>query len=52
MVEDGIERHYVGFVQNDDQIINFNTADFSVKAEDLITRINFIYNKYLGQDLI
>jgi hypothetical protein len=52
MVEEGIERHYVGFVQNDDQIINFNTADFSVKAEDLITRINIIYNKYLGQDLI
>jgi len=52
MVEEGIERHYVGFVQNDDQIIYFNRADFSTKAEDLIRKISIIYNKYLGQDLI
>jgi len=52
MVEEGIERHYVGFVQNDDQIIYFNTADFSAKAEDVAKRIDTIYKKYLGQDLI
>jgi hypothetical protein len=52
MVEEGIERHYVGFVQNDDQIINFNTADFSVKVEDVVKKIDTIYKKYLGQDLI
>lgn len=52
MVEEGIERHYVGFVQNDDQIINFNTADFSIKAEEVIKIIDTIYKKYLGQDII
>jgi hypothetical protein len=52
MVEEGIERHYVGFVQNDDQIIYFNMADFSTKAEDVIKRIDATYIKYLGQDLI
>lgn len=52
MVEEGIERHYVGFVQDDDQIINFNRADFSAKAEAVIKRIDTIHKKYLGQDLI
>jgi hypothetical protein len=52
MIEEGIERHYVGFVQNDDQIIYFNMADFSAKVEDVVKRIDTIYKKYLGQDLI
>jgi hypothetical protein len=52
MVEEGIERHYVGFVQDDDQIIYFNRADFSAKAENVVKRIDTIHKKYLGQDLI
>ena len=52
MVEEGVERHYIGFVQDDDQIIYFNRADFSAKAEAVIKRIDTIYKKYLSQDLI
>jgi len=52
MFEEGVERHYVGFVQDDDQIIYFNRADFNAKAENVVKRIDTIYKKYLGQDLI
>lgn len=52
MVEKGIERHYVGFVQAEDQIICFNKTDFDAKTEALIKRIDTIYKKYLGQGLI
>ena len=52
MVEEGIERHYVGFVQSDDQIINFKKAEFGIKAEEVVKIIDAIYKKYLGQDLI
>jgi beta-lactamase class D len=52
MVEEGIERYYVGFVQNDDQIIYFNMANFNTKVEDVIKRIDNIYKKYLDQGLI
>jgi hypothetical protein len=52
MVEEGIERHYVGFVQNEEQIIRFNKTDFDTKAKALIKRIDIIYKKYLGQGLI
>lgn len=52
MVEEGVERHYIGFVQDDAQIINFNKADFSIKAEEVVKTIDATYKKYLGQDLI
>jgi hypothetical protein len=52
MVEDGIERHYLGFLQNEDQMIHFNRANFSAKAEEVLKRIETIYKKYLGQGLL
>ena len=52
MVEDGVERHYVGFVQNDEQLFHFNKEDFNAKAEGVIKRIDNIFKKYLGQGLI
>jgi len=52
MAEEGIERHYLGFLQNEDQMIYFNRASFSAKAEEVLKRIDTIYKKYLGQGLI
>ena len=43
MVEEGIERHYVGFVQDDDQTIYFNMPDFSMKAEEVVKIIDASY---------
>ena len=52
MAEEGIERHYLGFLQNEDQMIYFNRASFSAKAEEVLKRIDTIYKKYLGPGLI
>ena len=52
MIEEGVERHYAGFIQNDEQIIHFNKADFNTKAEEALKRIDAIFKKYLGQGII
>ncbi|HDQ03923.1 MAG TPA: hypothetical protein ENN23_05045 [Deltaproteobacteria bacterium] len=52
MAEEGIERHYIGFVQSDEQIISFTRDNFSARAQDVINGIDTIYKKSLTKGLI
>ena len=50
MVEEGIDRHYVGFLQSDDEMIYFNRSNFDVKIEEAMKKIDNTYKKYVGQN--
>lgn len=46
MVEEGIERHYVGFLQNDDEMIYFNRENFISKMRDAVSKIDKTFQKF------
>lgn len=46
MVEEDVERHYVGFLQSDDEMIYFKRSNFDIKAEEAVKKIINTYNKY------
>jgi predicted RNA-binding Zn-ribbon protein involved in translation (DUF1610 family) len=39
MVESGVDRHYVGFLQNDDQLVYFERDEFAQKMIDAVNMI-------------
>lgn len=45
MVERGVDRHYVGFLQGDDQMIYFERPDFEERAIEAIETIDRTYIK-------
>lgn len=51
MVENGVERHYVGFLQSDDEMIYFNRSNFDTKIKEAIKRIDNTYKKYASQKI-
>jgi len=52
MIEEGVERHYAGFVQTEEQMISFNRTNFDTKTEEIIKAIDETYKKYFSQGLI
>ena len=50
MVEEGVERHYVGFLQGDDQLIHFERDEFSskmIEAVEMILRtLNYSFAEF------
>lgn len=51
IVEEGVERHYVGFLQSDDEMIFFNRNNFEGKIEQAIQKIENTYKKYMTQSI-
>jgi len=49
MVEDGIERHYVGFLQSDDEMIYFSRDNYGIKMREALKKIDCTYQKFAGQ---
>lgn len=50
MVEEGVDRHYVGFLQSDDEMIFFDRSDFNDKVEEAIKKIDNTYKKQANQN--
>lgn len=50
MVEEGVDRHYVGFLQSDDEMIYFNRSNFDTKIKEAMKKIDNTYKKYVGQN--
>jgi len=50
MVEEDVDRHYVGFLQSDDEMIYFNRSNFDTKIEEAMKKIDNTYKKYIGQN--
>lgn len=46
MVETDVDRHYVGFLQSDDEMIYFNRKNFKSKVDEAIKKIDNTYRKY------
>lgn len=46
MVEEGVSRHYVGFLQSDDEMIFFNRENFDAKVKEAIKKIANTYEKF------
>jgi len=51
MLEEGVERHYAGFVQAEEQIIPFTKVNYEAKAETIIETIDATYKKFLSRGL-
>lgn len=51
MVEEGVDRHYVGFLQSDDEMIFFNRSNFDDKLEEAIKKIDKTYKKHANQKI-
>lgn len=49
MVEEGVDRHYVGFLQSDDEMISFDRSNFDTKTKEAMKKIDNTYNKQVGQ---
>jgi hypothetical protein len=47
MVEDGVNRHYVGFLHSDDEMIYFDRSNFDKKIEEAIKKIKNTYKGML-----
>lgn len=45
MVEEGVDRHYVGFLQSDDEIIFFDRLNVDGKIEEAIRKIDITYKR-------
>jgi hypothetical protein len=45
MVEEDVDRHYVGFLQSDEEIIYFNRLNFDGKIEEAIRKIDNTYKR-------
>lgn len=45
MVEEGVERHYVGFLQSDDEMIFFNRKDHESKMQAAVRKIDKTFQK-------
>ncbi len=52
MLEEGVERHYAGYVQSEEQIIPFTKANFEIKAEGAVKTIDATFKKFINQGLI
>jgi hypothetical protein len=48
MVEEGIERHYVGFLQSDDEMIYFNRDSYRTRMIEALKKIDCTYQKFAG----
>lgn len=48
MVEEGIERHYVGFLQSDDEMIYFNRDSYRTRMIEALKKIECTYQKFAG----
>lgn len=48
MVEEGIDRDYVGFLQSDDEMIFFERTGFEKKIKEAIKKINNTYDRHCG----
>jgi len=46
MVEEDVDRHYVGFLQSDDEMIYFNRNNFESKIDNAIAKIDNTFRKY------
>jgi len=46
MVEEGIERNYVGFLQSDDEMIFFNRENYKSKMRDAVKKIDKTFQKF------
>lgn len=47
MVESGVARQYVGFLQSDDEMIYFDRSNFDTKINDALAKIDSTYRKRL-----
>jgi hypothetical protein len=45
MVEEGVDRHYVSFLQSDDEMIYFNKSNFDTKIKEAMKKIDNTYKK-------
>jgi hypothetical protein len=52
MVEEGVDRHYIGFLQSDDEMIFFDRSNFEAKIEEAIEKIINTYKKYATQKIV
>lgn len=46
MVEQKVDRHYVGFLQSDDEMIFFDRSNFDSKIEQAIKKIDKTFTNY------
>lgn len=46
MVETDVDRHYVGFLQSDDEMIYFDRKNFKSKVDEAIKKIDNTFRKY------
>lgn len=46
MVQEGVERHYVGYLQKDDQMIYFNESNLETKISEAIRMIEITYGRH------
>lgn len=51
MVEEEVDRHYVGFLQSDDEMIFFNRSNFAAKIKEAIKKIENTYQKLADQNI-
>jgi len=49
MVEKGVDRHYVGFLQSDDEMIYFNKSNFDTKIKEAMKKIENTYKKKVAK---
>lgn len=49
MAEREVDRHYVGFLQSDDEMIFFDRSNFDEKIEEAIRKIDNTYKKHTGK---
>lgn len=46
MVEEGVARHYIGFLQSDDEMIYFTRENFVAKSQEAIKKIDNTFKKH------
>jgi len=46
MVETDVDKHYVGFLQSDDEMIYFDRKNFKSKVDEAIKKIDNTFRKY------
>ena len=51
IVEEGVDRHYVGFLQSDDEMIYFERENFDEKIKEAITKIDNTFKKIEGNEI-
>ena len=51
MVEPGVDRHYVGFLHSDDEMIYFDRSDFDASVRVAVGKIEATYRRYGGREV-